>query len=226
MSALRLALLLCLVLPLPGLAQGSAPAEGPAPSVTPPPLVPAPPTSEEPPDAPRDELIPREWDGERPSSPTAPRLILETFGGAVGGAVGVIPGGLLFIAAFSESSESLGILSLAVGFVGIAAGTAGGIVGAASLVDGEGAYWPTAGGAAIGTLVGLLVSAIVVENEEEAAIIPAITGPILGGIIGYELSHSNAERRGHPSLASSTRVMPVVSVHPSGGVLAGLVGRF
>jgi hypothetical protein len=140
--------------------------------------------------------------------------------------VGIIPGGLLFFAAFSEYSESLAILSLAVGFAGVAAGTAGGIVGAASLVDGEGEYWPTAGGAAIGALVGVLVSAIVAENAEEAAIIPAATGPILGGMIGYELSHSNAERRRHPSLASGTRVMPVVSVHPSGGVLAGLVGRF
>jgi hypothetical protein len=226
MSALRLALLLCLVLPLPGLAQDSAPAEGPGPSVTPPPLVPAPPTSEEPSDAPRDELLPREWDDERPSSPTAPRLVLEFFGGSVGGALGIIPGGLLFIAAFSENSESLGILSLAVGFVGVAAGTAGGIVGAASLVDGEGAYWPTLGGVAIGALVGALVSGIVARSAGDAAIIPAATGPILGGMIGYEISHSNAVSRRRPALDSDTHLMPVVSVHPSGGVLAGLVGRF
>lgn len=242
MSAPRLALLLCLVLPLPGLAQDAGSSEVLAPSVTPPPLVPAPPEPQQPSspedsaegsweDAPQSLQVPREWNPQRTYSPTAPRLILEVFGGALGGSLGVIPGGLLFISGLcfegcDDGAEVRAILGLALGLTGIAGGTAVGIVGAASLVHGEGEYWPTAGGAGIGTLAGLLTAIALASSGEEAAIIPAISGPIIGGIIGYELSHSNADERRLPSPASGTQMLPVISLHPSGGILGGLVGRF
>ncbi len=237
MFALRLALLLCLVLPLSGLAQAPEPSEAPAPPATPPPLVPAPPNSQEPADegpprdAPRDEIIPRDWASERPSSPTAPRLLLEFLGGAVGGFVGIIPGSLLVLSALcfsgcDDGDRTRGTLGLVLGLAGYVAGTAGGIVGAATLVDGEGGYWSTAGGVALGSLVGGLLAGLFAQSAEGAAIIPALTGPIIGGMIGYELSHSNAESRRQAPLASGTRIVPVFSIHPSGGILGGLVGRF
>jgi hypothetical protein len=145
--------------------------------------------------------------------------------------VGLIPGGLLVLSALcfdgcDDGAQTRGVLGLVLGVAGFVAGTAGGIAGAANMVNGEGGYWPTAGGVALGTLVGFVVGAILADNEQEAALIPAITGPIIGGMIGYEISHSNAESRRHPSLASGPRVMPVVSALPSGGILGGLVGRF
>jgi hypothetical protein len=247
MSAPRLALLLCLVLPLPGLAQGADSSEVPPSSVTPPPLVPASPESPEPSDtplaspedstedsaedAPRGLLLPRELIPQRPHSPTAPRLILEVFGGALGASLGVIPGGLLALSGFclescDDGAEVRAILGLAIGLAGIAGGTAVGITGAASLVHGEGEYWPTAGGAGIGTLAGVLTGIALASSAEEAALIPAVAGPIIGGMIGYELSHSDAGKRRLRSSTSGTQVLPVISLHPSGGVLGGLVGRF
>lgn len=249
MSAARLALLLllCLVLPLPALAQGADFPEAPAPSVTPPPLVPAPPESPEPSDtplaSPEDStegseedtpgglLVPREWNPKRTYSPTAPRLILEVFGGALGASLGVIPGGLLVLSGLcfegcDDGAEVRAVLGLAVGLAGIAGGTAVGIVGAASLVHGEGEYWPTAGGAGVGTLAGVLTGLALADSAEEAALIPAVAGPIIGGMIGYELSHSSADERRLRAPASGTQILPVISLYPSGGILGGLVGRF
>jgi hypothetical protein len=149
----------------------------------------------------------------------------------VGGFVGIIPGSLLVFSALcfsgcTESDRTRGTLGLVLGLAGYMAGTAGGVVAAASLVDGEGAYWPTLGGTAIGTLVGGLLTGVLAATESGASILPAVTGPIIGGMIGYELSHSNAESRRRASLASGTRIVPVFSIHPSGGILGGLVGRF
>jgi hypothetical protein len=238
MSVPRLALLLCLILPMSGLAQDSTAPEEPVPSVSPPPLIPAPPeppkpsdTPGAPEDAPRDELIPREWDSESVSSPTAPRLFLEILGGTVGGSVGIIPGGLLVLSALcldgcDEGAETRAILGLALGLTGLAGGTALGIVGGARLVHGEGGYWPTVAGSGVGTLVGVTLGLVLASSIDEAALIPPIAGPIIGGMIGYELSHSNAEEGSPPSPASDTRILPVISALPSGGILGGLVGRF
>jgi hypothetical protein len=217
--------------------------------MTPPPLVPTPVEPQAPSDtplaspedstegyaedAPQSLLIPQEWNPNRTYSPTAPRLILEVFGGAVGAALGVVPGGILALSscAFCDDRDLTRFyLGVALGLVGIAGGTAAGIVGAASLVHGEGAYWPTAAGASIGTLAGalagLLTARAIAGADDQAALIPAISGPIIGGMIGYELSHSNAEKRRLQSSASGAQILPVISLHPSGGILGGLVGRF
>jgi hypothetical protein len=145
--------------------------------------------------------------------------------------VGIIPGSLLVLSALcfsgcDDGDRTRATLGLVLGLAGFLAGTAGGIVGAANLVDGEGGYWPTLGGTAIGTLVGGLLTGVLSASESGAAILPAIAGPIIGGMIGYELSHASASSRRQAPLASGTRIVPVFSIHPSGGILGGLVGRF
>ncbi|HVG57500.1 MAG TPA: hypothetical protein VNA24_03040, partial [Hyalangium sp.] len=182
-------------------------------------------------DDPQVLLLPRELNPKRPPSPTAPRLILEFFGGALGATLGVIPGGILALSGLcfegcDDGAEIRAVLGLALGLAGIAGGTAVGVVGAAGLVHGEGEYWPTAAGAGVGTLAGILTGLALAQSAEEAALIPAVAGPIIGGMIGYELSHSTAEARRLQSPASGTQVLPVISLHPSGGILGGLVGRF
>ena len=147
-----------------------------------------------------------------------------------GAALGVVPGGILALSGFCTECDDGELtrfyLGVALGLVGIAGGTAAGIVGAASLVHGEGAYWPTAAGAGIGILAGILTARAIAGADDQAALIPAISGPIIGGMIGYELSHSNAEERRLQSSASGAQLLPVISLHPSGGILGGLVGRF
>lgn len=236
MSVSRLALLLCLMLPVPGLAQDSTAPEEPVPSLSPPPLIPAPPrdsTEDSPADAPRDELIPREWDAESTPTPTVLRLFLEFFGGAAGASVGVIPGGVLVLSSIcfdgcDDGSATRGIVGVAIGLVGLAGGTALGVVGGAYLADGEGRYWPTAAGAGLGTLVGATLGLVLASNidEEELALIAPIASPIIGGMIGYEISHSDAVERRHRSSSSDTRILPLISTLPGGGLLGGVVGRF
>lgn len=245
MPTARLApLLFCLLLPLTALAQDPAPSERPAPAVTPPPLVPAPPgppdsaqgipgePSEVPPESsPQGEIIHRDWYADTEPSPTAPRLLLEFLGGSVGGAVGIIPGSLLILSAIvcdscNSGEETRAILGLGLGLAGLAGGAALGITGAGSLLHGEGEYWPTAGGAAIGTLVGSLITLAVANSVDELAIIPFLAGPVVGGMIGYELSHSSAVSRRQRHRALTPMVMPVATVTPHRGVLGGLAGRF
>jgi hypothetical protein len=53
------------------------------------------------------------------------------------------------------------------------------------------------------------------------------TGPIIGGIVGYELSHSeavDAARSG--SIASEARMVPTLTVTARGGFIGGLIGSF
>ncbi|HYI00815.1 hypothetical protein [Hyalangium sp.] len=234
-------LLLCLLLPLPGLAQSPVPHEQPVPPVTPPPLVPAPsepsdsplasPEEADPEDTPRGEIIHREWHPDTDPSPTFPRLLLEVLGGTVGATVGFIPGGLVILSAFciescDDGAESRAILGLGLALAGIAGGTAIGITGAGSLLQGEGEYWPTAGGAAIGTLVGSIVGLALASSADEAALIPVLVGPIMGGMIAYELSHSNAVARRQLRRTSQPQVVPMATVTPRGGFIGGLAGRF
>lgn len=245
MPTARLApLLFCLLLPLSALAQDPAPSEQPAPPVTPPPLIPAPPGppapsqgfpgepgEASPEDSPQGEIIHRDWYADSEPSPTAPRLLLEFIGGSVGGAAGIIPGSLLILSAIvcdscSGGEETRAILGLSIGLAGLAGGAALGITGAGSLLHGEGEYWPTAGGAALGTLVGSLVALAVASSVDELAIIPFLSGPVIGGMIGYELSHSSAVARRHRNPALRPVVLPVAAVTPRGGVVGGLAGRF
>jgi hypothetical protein len=233
-------LLLCLLLPLPGLAQSPAPHEQPVPPVTLPPLVPAPsepsdsplasPDEAGPEDSPRGEIIRREWRPDTDPSPTFPRLLLEVLGGTVGATVGFIPGGLLILSAFCtdrcDGAESRAILGLGLALAGIAGGTAVGITGAGSLLHAEGEYWPTAGGAAIGTLVGSIVGLVLASSVEEAALIPVLVGPLMGGMIAYELSHSGAVSRRQRPPFSRPQVVPMATVTPRGGFIGGLAGRF
>jgi hypothetical protein len=58
-----------------------------------------------------------------------------------------------------------------------------------------------------------------------------IAGPLLGSVVGFELSHAlNSGRRGSSRIESSSgpglRVAPVAGMTPRGGFLGGLSGSF
>jgi hypothetical protein len=112
------------------------------------------------------------------------------------------------------------------GVAGVASGMAFGVWGIGSLLGGEGRYLPTLAGTGIGLLVGGGIAVYLGDQiKEELAIPPLLIGPILGTLIAYEISHSNEWERGAEA-SPSVAVLPTVGVSPSGGFVAGLVGRF
>jgi hypothetical protein len=229
MSCSRLALLLLvlsMLAPLQGLAQ------------TPPPLVPAPtpetpyaPEAENPGAAglPADELIPRERTPSESLGLKIPRIILEVLGGSALGLIAGIPGGLILAeAAFSSGSTVGTIVGGGLAVAGLSFGSALGIKGLGSLLDGEGRFLTTLAGASVGGLgaLGLALIVALVGGPGELGIIPVLIAPIVGGIIAFESSHANALQERSAQSSSTASVVPVISVSPRGGVIGGLAGRF
>jgi hypothetical protein len=213
--------MLSVLLPARGLAQ------------TQPPLVPAPTTEEpyppgaqEPGEAPEDELIPRESAPPESAGQKVPRIILELLGGSALGLVGGVPGAALALSeAFCDGcgSDSEFLLGVSLSFAGLTLGSALGIKGLGSLLDGEGRFLSTLIGTSLGAVGGLVLGMVIAFAGSELWIVPTLAGPIVGGIIAYEISHADAlQKRSAPE----TTVVPVVSVSPRGGIIGGLAGRF
>jgi hypothetical protein len=230
MSRARLGFLLltlCVLLPVRGLAQ------------TAPPLVPAPAPADpydpkegdpEPEEEPPGELIPRQWTPSESAGLKAPRIVLEVLGGSLLGAAASLPGAFIAaVAAFCDGCESdsqfLGGVGLA--FAGLTLGTAVGIKGMGSLLEWEGRFLAALAGTSIGALAGLGAGLVIAWGAgSELWFIPILVGPLVGGIIAYESSHTNAlEERSSPSRTGMSMI-PVVGVSPRGGIIGGLAGRF
>ncbi|WP_407740022.1 hypothetical protein [Hyalangium sp.] len=119
-----------------------------------------------------------------------------------------------------------------------------GIVLGGSIAGGEGGFIPALGGATVGTLVAVagsltmlgLSRALLAANDLLGLLavyiavplvsIPLlIVAPLVGGISFYEKSHERAVAQQQVASAG-VRMLPVVSVSPSGGLVAGLLGQF
>ena len=215
-------MLLCLALfaPYAGLAQGSNEVPASAPSqpeaLPPPPLITAPEGSEEEP--PEGELFPHELEPSRPPGEpfSVGRGVLEFVGGGLVGAgvgfVSLLLGTVVFVPTCDSEACILGILS--VGALGASFGAPLGVYGAAKLMGGQGRYWPSFLGTVVGAGIGAL--AAVATRNETATVIGLSTGPLIGAIVGYELSHAHVQ----PS------VSPTLGLTLTGGVVAGLSARF
>lgn len=207
-------LLLVTVLPRSGFAQTSAP-----------PLVSAPETSEE---KPKGEIIPRPWQPDRPGR-RAGRIVVESLSGILGAA---LIGGTAIGATFALQSRCDGcgdatasaVLAV-VGVAGVFGGLSLGVTAGGYLLDGQGRFLPTLAGSGLGLLAGGAIAVGLSQVDELLIIPPLILGPLVGAIIGYELSHDR-ERDKAAGALSPVSLLPTVSVRPSGGVVAGLVGRF
>ena len=113
-----------------------------------------------------------------------------------------------------------GLISLA----GYTMGAALGVKLMGNVFDGEGRFLHALLGAGAGFGAGLLGALPLIETEGGWAI-PLIVFPLIGAAVGYELSHSSEiQRRAEES--PLVMVLPSVGVSPTGGVIAGLVGRF
>jgi hypothetical protein len=216
-------MLLCLALfaPYAGLAQGSTETPASAPSqpeaLPPPPLITAPEGPEaEPPEG---ELFPHELESTRaPGEPfSVGRGVTEFLGGGVAGAgigfLGLLLGAAVFVPSCGDDGACIVPIFL-LGSTAAAFGVPLGVYGAAKFWGGQGSYWPTFLGTVVGAGLGILV-AVAVQNET-AAMVTMTTAPIIGAMVGYELSHAHVQ----PS------VSPALGLTLTGGVVAGLSGRF
>ena len=226
----RIVLCLALFAPCVGLAQGSesAPAADPS-ALPPPPLVPATEPAEASP--PEGELFPHELETEQPPGTgfSASRAMLEFLGGGVGGASVGFLGLLLGAAVFSPlcDGEECIVPILLTGIVGATFGVPLGVYGAGTLLKGQGRFWAAFLGTLVGGGLGLTV-ALLTESEDVSPAIALSAGPIIGAIVGYELSHagqSSAAPRPQQS-GVGLMVFPSLGLTLKGGIVGGLSGRF
>ncbi|MCP3140894.1 hypothetical protein [Pyxidicoccus xibeiensis] len=224
MSRLLALLLVCALLPRPGLTQDT-----PAPTPTDetlvaPPLVPAPEHVEPEPLAPPKPTPTREEKGG--GMPTLPRIVLETLAGGAGMVVGGLLGAFLGIATsdcaiLEGDCSSTGVLALA----GMSLGATSATYATGTWMKGEGSLLGSFIGGALGTCAGLL---IVGSNgpDEAAGAIALFSLPAIGAVAGYELGRFAQPDTGFSLTEGRVRLMPAVSASPGGGVMGGLVGRF
>lgn len=219
-------LLLCILLPLPGFAQSALELDQEDPyggydDET---------EGDETKDgAPRDELIPREGSFLGEGRREGPRLIAESLLGLTLGLVGVAPGAYLgfVLAASEDSSGSYGILEVAgLGFLGVTVGATLGVYAGGSLMDGEGRLGMTLVGAVLGALTGALLAVPAAFVVDEGWIVPVLALPVVGAIIAYESTHAREQERRAAVAGTRITMVPVISVRPSGGLVAGLAGCF
>jgi hypothetical protein len=180
---------------------------------------------------PEGEIIPREDLELLPESPRfAPgRVALEAVGGAVGG-LGLGIGSAFAIAGLFAISggcdEACAIVASLLALPAIALGIPLGVYLAGGLMEGQGRFLPALGGMFAGIGATLLVGA---SGNEAVTTLAALTLPIAGAVIGYELSHPDMPSHdgyGDRYTRSGFQVMPVLGVTARGGFLGGLSGRF
>ncbi len=228
MSDTRVVLLVLALLPGVVLAQSA--------DLAPPPLVEAP-AAEEAPEAPvPDEALPSSAVPEAVWRPDPPgrvmgRVLLESMVGTLGGIGGGLAGAL---GSLGAGGLSVGCVDICNGepvvggaLVGWSLGTAVGVYGAGTYLDGRGRFLPTLG---VGLLTGGAAAGLyMAEVFDDDSILPLFFGlPLVASIITYEVTSA---RTAPPprSLAASRNTgawwTPTVQVSPRGGAL-GLTGRF
>ncbi|WP_224243174.1 hypothetical protein [Hyalangium gracile] len=162
------------------------------------------------------------------------RVLLELLFGSVGGAAGAVGGFVGGVGAsncpISESCISTGdeLILNSVTFASLTVGSVLGVYGAGVLFRSRGGFLPTLVGGVLGGGMGGLVLATL---ESDWSVLVIATAPLVGAIIGYEVSNAFAESEAAPAVgtlrpATSLEVLPVVAATPSGGILGGVVGRF
>jgi hypothetical protein len=111
-------------------------------------------------------------------------------------------------------------------FVGVTFGSALGVYGGGSLLGGEGRFGMTLIGALLGALAGGILAVPAALVVDSGWIVPVLALPVVGAIITYESTHEREQERKAAVAGTRIEMVPVLSVRPSGGLVAGLAGRF
>jgi hypothetical protein len=240
MSLARLALCLALLAPSLGFAQEVeewAPYTPPA-TTPPPPLVPAePPAPPQQPPAPeavrpssrQGGLLPG-WEVSPPGS-TALRLVASPFSGTMGGLIGgmglAIAGSIFLLPFCTDALRELDaqpgctVSFLALASLGVAGGATTGVYFTGRALGGRGHFLASLTGAVVGGTIGAVAG--VTSQNTLVLLLGLGTGPIIGSLVGYELSHAMAAESAEPG---PRPLLPFLSAAPGGGLVGGLRGRF
>lgn len=200
--------------------------------LSPPPL---PQEEPSPPPLPQGESIPYQYrpENELPPDPIFSRILVESTGGVLGGAVmglsGILSGAPALRDVKCRSGEvcllPLLFVMVPAAFVGIPYG----VEGFADGMSGRGELLPTMAGSVLGTGVGFLSG--YATGSTLGWIVSLILWPITGAVVGYEISHAinlrSAKAAGPvPSASTGARMVPLLGATPQGGFFTGLSGSF
>jgi hypothetical protein len=118
-------------------------------------------------------------------------------------------------------------------YTGLLLATGGLIGGTAVTIDwlgdrlgGQGRFWPTVLGVALGTGAGIAAAFGLSASKGAAGAIPTILGPAVGGVIAYEVSSAQVIQQATAVTASRPRLVPLVAMRPRGGLVGGIAGSF
>ena len=226
-------LLFCLLFPPEGLAQSQPSEEVPSAPAVPPPLVPAPEHPQEGAETgnPQGEIIPPEPGALRDTGRLDVRIPVGLVLGTLGGAVGVIPGGLVVALSLCRRGcvgendvwVNSGLVLAAGGLIGGAAWT---IDWVGDRLGGHGRFWPTVLGVALGTGAGIAAAFMIPASNGGIRYLPAVLAPALSGVIAYELSSANVINEATAATVSRHQLVPLVAMRPGGGLIGGIAGSF
>jgi hypothetical protein len=185
------------------------------------------------PAAPQGEIIPYRYQPENEAPPDyiLPRLVAEAFGGVLGGVGMGLVGLLAGVSALEDVSCSSGevcaatilIITVPAVFVGIPLG----VQYAAQGLGGRGEFLPSLAGTLLGTGAGALFG--LSQDGPGPMAVGLIVGPVLGAIVGYEISHILNVSHAYGLRSASSpglRVAPLIGATPRGGFVGGLSGSF
>jgi hypothetical protein len=154
--------------------------------------------------------------------------ILEFVGGGAGGVGLGLASAYLFASSCEEDTCIAGALFM--GGLGAIAGVPLGVYLTGSLLGREGGFGATLLGFGVGGAAGLLGAGALSNREggEELGV-ALLALPLLGAVLGYELSHAASvsdAAPGRPLRRAAPRWTPVAGVTPRGGFMGGLAGHF
>lgn len=187
------------------------------------------------PTAPKGEFFHYQYKYETEDSPALvfPRIVAEVFGGVLGGVGMGIVGLLVGVSALEDVSCGSGevcaatilIITLPAVFVGIPLG----VQYAAESLGGRGEFLPSLAGTLLGTWAGVLYG--LSQDGGGYLAVGLSVGPLLGAVIGYEISHAMNTSRSYQARAGGAsahgvQVAPLIGATPRGGFLGGLSASF
>lgn len=164
--------------------------------------------------------------------PMGARIGAEVLLGSLLGAGGLLGGGLVGIAVaesvtcgVDDCLDGLGYVGAGV-VAGIALTAPIGVYIAGHFAEGEGQFLPTLAGSLAGGGVTALTLAAISRPVSGVGVLALVVSPLVGSIVGYEVSHAFVSRERRNAAGSDVQVLPTAGVTPSGTSVFGLVGRF
>lgn len=165
-------------------------------------------------------------------NPFAARVAAEVLMGGLLGAGGLLGGGVVGFAVaqavtcgVDDCMDGLGYVGAAM-VAGIAITAPLGVYFGGNMVGGEGLFLPALAGSLVSGGMTALALASMSRSISPAGVLVLAVSPLVGSIIGYEVSHVFVNRSRRSEAAKGVQVLPTAGVTPSGAGVLGLAGRF